>query len=153
MKKMVKNVEFKTENIWSNGINLHIHSFLPYVQLINEGQWVREKKGGVSGVRTKVDILTEHIVKIRFTISVCKSCASWWSTFTWKGSLVKTTHDYFNQAMEAGKPGCMSHLMAGHPAYEGGWGGPRQAHYLLQLVYVSGYRVKGHWSLRSKSRG
>lgn len=41
-----------------------------------------------------------------------------------------------NQAMEAGKPACMSHLMAGHPAYEGRWGGPRQAHYLLQLIYV-----------------
>lgn len=58
MKKMVKNVKFKTENSLK--------------QLINEGQWVREKMGGVSGVRTKVDMLTEHIVKIRFMISVCK---------------------------------------------------------------------------------
>lgn len=32
--------------------------------------------------------------------------------------------------------GWWSHLMAGHPAYEGSWGCPRQAHYLLQLVYV-----------------
>lgn len=32
--------------------------------------------------------------------------------------------------------GEVSHLMAGHPAYEGGWGRPRQAHYLLQLVYI-----------------
>lgn len=37
----------------------------------------------------------------------------------------------------------VSHLMAGHPAYEGGRGRPRQAHYLLQLVYVYGFRVKG----------
>lgn len=32
--------------------------------------------------------------------------------------------------------GNLSHLMAGHPAYEGGWGRPCEAHYLLQLVYV-----------------
>lgn len=44
----------------------------------------------------------------------------------------------------------MSHLMAGHPAYEGGWGRPRQAHYLLQLVYVYGFRVKGHHNIESK---
>lgn len=35
--------------------------------------------------------------------------------------------------------GRLSHLMAGHPAYEGSWGRPRQAHYLLQLVYVYGF--------------
>lgn len=37
-----------------------------------------------------------------------------------------------------------SHLMAGHPAYEGSRGRPRQAHYLLQLVYVYSFCVKGH---------
>lgn len=41
----------------------------------------------------------------------------------------------------------MSHLMAGHPAYEGGWGRSRQAHYLLQLVYIYSFRVKGHHNM------
>lgn len=40
--------------------------------------------------------------------------------------------------------GNVSHLMAGHPAYEGGWRRPRQAHYLLQLVYIYSIQVKGH---------
>lgn len=46
--------------------------------------------------------------------------------------------------------------MAGHPAYEGGWGRPRQAHYLLQLVYIYSFRVKGHHNVEvsmSKSMG
>lgn len=37
--------------------------------------------------------------------------------------------------------------MAGHPAYEGRWGCPCQAHYLLQLVYIYRFRVKGHHKL------
>lgn len=40
----------------------------------------------------------------------------------------------------------MSHLMAGHPAYKAGWGRSRQPHYLLQLVYVYSFRVKGHYN-------
>lgn len=46
--------------------------------------------------------------------------------------------------------------MAGHPAYEGGWGRPRQAHYLLQLVYIYSFQVKGHHNMEvsmSKSHG
>lgn len=53
--------------------------------------------------------------------SKCRSVQLGWGYMGWAGGV---------------GGGRLSHLMAWHPAYEGSWGRPRQAHYLLQLVYV-----------------